>query len=609
MPATPDQFTNFGTSIIAYGAGGAGQPLLSTDTELTLRAGDGALLPASGPFPALLGTPGGAHEVVKVTARASDVLTIVRAQEGTTAQPWAIGTPVTHGPTAGSLANLWSLVASLPFNVMAYGAKGDGVTDDTAAIQAAINAAAASTGPRAVVYFPPGHYMLSASLIVDTTQISLVGGGEEFTTQLEVLGTVDPTWALIVGNTASASYVSLFGLTFKGRNTSTSTGGGILFRCTVGSIKQCRVVQFGGHGIEVDAYNSGGGGQIFDVLLDDVYLVQNGNSSNNSDQLSIGPGVYDSEFCRVICEGGNTLSPARGRYGINTVGHNCKFYHCHEYYNVSHGFSCNMAGAANTSCMLQVIGGEHETNGGNNLDIENCQNVTIIGASCYGAVSTKDVLLSGANQVSISGCLCESGTTDKNVAAYNCTKVSLIGNVLEFANAAGLDIDSGCTRFSVMGNTVDSVGGVTIAGGTYCVLVGNTISQASIVESAGADYNQYVGNDLYAGGAAVTIIGTHSLLSPLPASASAAALAANGTISTAGVGVARIAPAANVTGIVLQAGVWAAQHVSVVNESAFTVQFAASGSQVADGASDTIPALSARGFVWDTGTALWYRLA
>lgn len=48
------------------------------------------------------------------------------------------------------------------YNVMSYGARGDGTTDDTAAIQAAINAA--STG--AIVYAPPGTYMLSSTLNV-----------------------------------------------------------------------------------------------------------------------------------------------------------------------------------------------------------------------------------------------------------------------------------------------------------------------------------------------------------------------------------------------------------------------------------------------------------
>ena len=52
------------------------------------------------------------------------------------------------------------------FNVKAYGAKGDGVTDDTAAIQAAQAAAAASGGD---LYLPPGNYKATSSQISGQT--------------------------------------------------------------------------------------------------------------------------------------------------------------------------------------------------------------------------------------------------------------------------------------------------------------------------------------------------------------------------------------------------------------------------------------------------------
>jgi len=50
------------------------------------------------------------------------------------------------------------------FNVKAYGAVGDGVTDDTAAVQAAISAAYAGVG--GTIYFPAGTYLLSTALTI-----------------------------------------------------------------------------------------------------------------------------------------------------------------------------------------------------------------------------------------------------------------------------------------------------------------------------------------------------------------------------------------------------------------------------------------------------------
>lgn len=57
----------------------------------------------------------------------------------------------------------------------AYGAKGDGATDDTAAIQAALTAAGASA-IGGIVYFPTGTYLVSSDLIVPSST-TLIGDG------------------------------------------------------------------------------------------------------------------------------------------------------------------------------------------------------------------------------------------------------------------------------------------------------------------------------------------------------------------------------------------------------------------------------------------------
>lgn len=84
------------------------------------------------------------------------------------------------------------------------------------------------------------------------------------------------------------------------------------------------------------------------------------------------------------------------------------------------------------------------------------------------------------------------------------------------------------------------------------------------------------------------------------------------TIGTSGGnGVLRVTAGAAVTGIILSPGTRAGQIVTVVHEGAAanTITFAASGtSNVADGASDVITGPSARSFVWDSVTALWYAL-
>lgn len=97
-------------------------------------------------------------------------------------------------------------------------------------------------------------------------------------------------------------------------------------------------------------------------------------------------------------------------------------------------------------------------------------------------------------------------------------------------------------------------------------------------------------------------------------SATADAVASDGTITTAGVTVARVLPAAAVTGVILEAGTVDGQVVRVVNEnttSADSVTFAAvATSNVADGTSDVIDGLAGATYVWNANAATpaWYKV-
>lgn len=81
----------------------------------------------------------------------------------------------------------YSVIKNAPVNVKDYGAKGDGVTDDWAAIQAAINSTLdpSATSPYTnklgtggVIYFPAGRYRISQSITIPNAT-TLVGDGRQ----------------------------------------------------------------------------------------------------------------------------------------------------------------------------------------------------------------------------------------------------------------------------------------------------------------------------------------------------------------------------------------------------------------------------------------------
>jgi hypothetical protein len=69
----------------------------------------------------------------------------------------------------------YSMITGAVFNVLDYGAVGDGTTDDAAAIQAAIDAACplvGSGGSVGAVFFPPGNYLCNTTLNATNSRVT-----------------------------------------------------------------------------------------------------------------------------------------------------------------------------------------------------------------------------------------------------------------------------------------------------------------------------------------------------------------------------------------------------------------------------------------------------
>jgi len=107
----PAQFRNNATGTLAAS-------ILSSATTIVLSSTQGALFPtlsAGQYFYGTLFNTAGNYEIVKVTARAGDNLTVIRAQEGTTALGFSAGDGFAQRLTSASLNNFSQLDADSTF--------------------------------------------------------------------------------------------------------------------------------------------------------------------------------------------------------------------------------------------------------------------------------------------------------------------------------------------------------------------------------------------------------------------------------------------------------------------------------------------------------------
>lgn len=205
----------------------------ASDTGLVVA--DGSRFPALGAGEycyATLVSTGGTTEVVKITARASNSLTVVRAQDGSSAASFAAGALLEMRVNAASVRELHDEASEVSIadaggyftatnvedalqeayarvpavNALDFGAVGDGVADDEAAITAAITASKR-------VMLGAGTYLLATKVgEIQSRQVQVLGIGDETRIHVDNADNIGFRLGAIGGNDSSggARVTSLF---------------------------------------------------------------------------------------------------------------------------------------------------------------------------------------------------------------------------------------------------------------------------------------------------------------------------------------------------------------------------------------------------------------
>ena len=218
------------------------------------------------------------------------------------------------------------------FNVKdaAYGAKGDGVTDDQPAIQAAIAACVAAGG--GVVYLPPGTYMLGTYLTITGPNVTIwAPSGATLKLRSGYVSGAQGQGHIFAH---SQSHITLDGITFDGNNgvvpfDPANNFAVWVWDCSYVTIRNCTATALNsggsnangafnfvglahyGQAINNRIYNCNGGG----IFFQGADCVAIGNQLAVIDDVGI---VFNSTNCVRGVATGNTIDliPAQAAFGV-----------------------------------------------------------------------------------------------------------------------------------------------------------------------------------------------------------------------------------------------------------------------------------------------------
>jgi hypothetical protein len=356
--------------------------------------------------------------------------------------------------------NTWAVPGPAgALNVMAYGATGNGATDDRAAIQAAIDAA----GAQGSVFIPPGIFVIGGALTVAHTGVTIMGAGYRATwlylqnsSNSSMIATADDgvqrqgllvTGLALIGNadnqTGSSPAIAIRGMDeaildqlyiLEPRGEAIRTGQATpVVTCTVPIIHGCV--------IRGDVATSQSGGITLDTGSSDAIV-----SNCDIGFFPLGAGVLLSDHAGASLTNNNVWQCRFGYW--NFSAHRTRYVNCLSDYANEHGFRVDTS---------------------NDLQYANCQ----ARESSQTTTNTYDgFYFAGANDLSLSNCRAMGSTTRVGITlASNVVRARIVGGNATGNVTAPHVIGTGCSDYQF-----NNVVGIPNGGSVTALTDGATVN-------------------------------------------------------------------------------------------------------------------------------------
>ncbi|TIN98298.1 MAG: hypothetical protein E5Y03_25045 [Mesorhizobium sp.] len=431
-------------------------------------------------------------------------------------QPW-------HKLTNGGTRR-WELVFEAGrVNIKQFGAKGDGVTDDLAAGQAAIDYVFAKGGGIVLVPYTDDYYRTTAAWRLKDN-VALIGDGSRPKIKKEGAGLTRDTGAVVLNDgyyTASGNEnVHVRGLTLQNRyqdflvpvaDSGETIGSmyGIFFAgVTGGSITECHVLDTCAEGIYIGGVDGARdlcsdilvhGNQVENCFASGI-AVTHGTRIRITDNLLKNTAIFGIDVepntnCvgRDIVISGNVIDGVQATYYKNSTG-----------YGQSNalGISINQGSLPDQVSDVTVVGNT----------VRNVQRYTAAGINDFASISA-----AGVFNCTISGNVISESQSGGIILRGNCRSISVNGNGISNVEYTGVYV-SASVDIAVAGNTIKGVAlsrGISILGASAHVAVtGNIVvdSHTAGILVQSATQVAVTGNsvrDSRSGGARLMTYGIH----------------------------------------------------------------------------------------------------